>query len=176
MANVLETADQAAIVTLWQQGWSRRRIAREPGSHRETVARYIALTEGPRDPASPRPAVSKPAIPTLGSALSEPFASKTLRKYQRRLDTIDATLLSLFVEDLATRAFEPALRLLVGQEAPLSLSTISRLTRKFQAEHDALEQEGVRSEVCLYLGGPDLPEGKPGHGKSVSEALDRSGY
>lgn len=40
----------------------------------------------------------------------ERFESKILRKYQRRSDTIDATFLNLFVEGLATRDFEPALR------------------------------------------------------------------
>ena len=50
----------------------------------------------------------------------EPFASKIVRKYQRRSDTIDETFMKLFIEGLATRDFEPALRLLVGEQAPLS--------------------------------------------------------
>lgn len=32
MANVLRMADQAAIVALWKQGWSRRRISRGTGA------------------------------------------------------------------------------------------------------------------------------------------------
>ena len=56
----------------------------------------------------------------------EPFESRILRKHQRRSDTIDEAFLNLFVEGLATRDFEPALRLLVGQDAPLSPSTIGR--------------------------------------------------
>jgi len=63
----------------------------------------------------------------------EPFESRILRKYQRRSDTIDETFMKLFIEGLATRDFEPALRLLMGERAPLSASVISRLTQRFRA-------------------------------------------
>lgn len=56
-----------------------------------------------------------------------PYESRIIRKYQRRCDTIDETFLKLFIEGLATRDFEPALRLLMGADAPLSASVISRL-------------------------------------------------
>ncbi|MBN2563770.1 MAG: transposase [Phycisphaerae bacterium] len=49
----------------------------------------------------------------------EPCESKILRKHQRRSDTIDETFMKLFIEGLATRDFEPSLRLLVGEQAPL---------------------------------------------------------
>ena len=60
-------AHQKAIEALAARGWSYRRIARELGIHRETVARYVR-------PAEPKPAIptagssSKPAISTAGSA------------------------------------------------------------------------------------------------------------
>lgn len=69
------------------------------------------------------------AIPTG----QEPFESKILRKYQRRGDTIDETFMRPFIAGLATRDFEPALRLLAGSEAPPSPSTISRLTQQLEA-------------------------------------------
>ena len=40
MANQLKVADVLAIQTLVERGWSYRRIARELGVHRETVARH----------------------------------------------------------------------------------------------------------------------------------------
>lgn len=49
-------AVESTIVTLCQQGWSQRRVARELGVNRETVARYVRL------------AAAKPAIPPPGSA------------------------------------------------------------------------------------------------------------
>jgi hypothetical protein len=41
MANRLKMALAQSIHTLYQQGWSQRRIARELGINRETVARHL---------------------------------------------------------------------------------------------------------------------------------------
>ncbi|MFH1476989.1 MAG: helix-turn-helix domain-containing protein [Verrucomicrobiota bacterium] len=54
MANQITMAVSDSIITLYAQGWSRRRIARTLGINRETVARHLGL-------------VSKPAISTPGS-------------------------------------------------------------------------------------------------------------
>jgi len=81
----------------------------------------------------------------------EPFESKILRKHQRRSDTIDATFLNLFVEGLATRDFEPALRLLVGADAPLSPSTISRLSRQFKEQYEAFEVQDLSKRRFVYI-------------------------
>jgi transposase len=56
MANLLRMALIETIFTLHQRGWSQRRIARELGIHRETVARHLL-----------EPPPSKPAIAPLGS-------------------------------------------------------------------------------------------------------------
>lgn len=56
MANQLKMAMVQAIIGLLEQGWSHRRIARELGIHRETVARYDRLR---------RTSASKPANATL---------------------------------------------------------------------------------------------------------------
>ncbi|MBK9120259.1 MAG: transposase [Phycisphaerales bacterium] len=107
----------------------------------------------------------------------EPFESKIVRKYQRRSDTIEETFMRLFIEGLATRDFEPALRLLAGNDAPLSPSTISRLTQRFRVEYAAFDrQDPRRPEVRLYLGGRDLPEGRAGYGESLPDGADRGGY
>ena len=53
--NQLKVSQQETIVTLWERGWSARRIAREMGYDRDTVGKYVGL-EG-----------SKPATPTPGS-------------------------------------------------------------------------------------------------------------
>jgi putative transposase len=82
---------------------------------------------------------------------AEPFESRIVRKYQRRSDTIDATFMNLFVEGLATRDFEPALRLLVGQDAPLSPSTISRLTRQFKEQYEAFDRQDLSMHTFVYI-------------------------
>jgi putative transposase len=81
----------------------------------------------------------------------EPFASKIVRKYQRRSDTIDETFMKLFIEGLATRDFEPALRLLVGERAPLSPSTISRLTQKFKTAYVAFDRQDLSDRKYVYI-------------------------
>lgn len=51
MANQLRMAMVEAIIALLDRGWSYRRIARELGVHRETVARYARLRR--QEPAKP---------------------------------------------------------------------------------------------------------------------------
>lgn len=81
----------------------------------------------------------------------EPFESQIVEKYQRRSQTIDAVFMNLFVEGLATRDFEPALRLLVGQDASLSPSTISRLTRQFKAEYETFDGQDLHERRFCYI-------------------------
>lgn len=67
--NQLEVNQQNAIVTLYRQGWSRRRIARELGVDRSAVRRYL-VAAGAKPPTNPRtgsePEVSKPPTPQTG--------------------------------------------------------------------------------------------------------------
>ena len=70
MANQLKMAMVNAILTLKQRGWSQRRIARELGIDRETVARYVHLGPADSKPATHAPTGSedsKPANAPLGS-------------------------------------------------------------------------------------------------------------
>lgn len=80
-----------------------------------------------------------------------PFESKIVRRYQRRSDAIDRTFLQLFIEGLATRDFEPSLRLLVGQDAPLSPSTISRLLQQFRTEYEAFDTRDLKATRFVYI-------------------------
>ena len=56
MANQLKMAEVQAILALARHGWSRRRIARELGVHRETVGRYVKRPAGE----DPKPASNAP--------------------------------------------------------------------------------------------------------------------
>ena len=91
MANRLKMAKIHSIQTLHARGWSQRRIARELGIHRETVARYVQLAEyGPRDgPDSPGEArQNQPNLPTgfCGPpSLCEPFREAILAALERGL-------------------------------------------------------------------------------------------
>ena len=70
MANQLKMAEIQAITALLQQGWSQRRIARELGMDRETVARY-ARRWGQL--------AAKPATLRLGSEVADNSKAATLR-------------------------------------------------------------------------------------------------
>jgi transposase len=77
MSNLLKVAMTEIILSLHRKGWSQRRIARELGINRETVARYLAQVR-----AAPKPAnapsgsagldtASKPANAPSGSTSLE---------------------------------------------------------------------------------------------------------
>jgi hypothetical protein len=51
MANLLKRAVIETVRTLYRRGWSRRRIARELGINRETVARHLRQGESQSEPA-----------------------------------------------------------------------------------------------------------------------------
>ena len=77
MANRLKMALVTTVYTLLDQGWSRRRIARELGIDRETVRRYARLREGSK-PAGAPPGSNGPRTPILGdSASSKPARAPT---------------------------------------------------------------------------------------------------
>ncbi|HPP29207.1 MAG TPA: IS256 family transposase [Phycisphaerae bacterium] len=113
------------------------------GYRNGSTPRKLTLGSGTIDVAVPRVR----GVP----AGQEPFESKIVRKYQRRSDTIDETFMNLFVEGLATRDFEPALRLLVGQDAPLSPSTISRLTKQFKEQYEAFDRKNLSGQRFVYI-------------------------
>jgi len=84
MSNLLEVAMIEMILSLHRQGLSQRRIARQLGIDRETVARYLSQ---PRDAAKPAnapsgsieaEAESKPANAPPGSAAPEPGVNTDL--------------------------------------------------------------------------------------------------
>lgn len=80
----------------------------------------------------------------------EPFESAVLPKYRRRLPQIDKALHELWIQGLAQRDFEPALRGLLGQDAPLSPSTIGRVNAQFQTEYTQWRQRRLDDTSWVY--------------------------
>ena len=65
VSNVLNEANKQQIIGLGRLGWSLRRIERETGIHRETVARYLRETGiAVNKRGRPGKGTAKPAIPT----------------------------------------------------------------------------------------------------------------
>lgn len=79
------------------------------------------------------------------------FRSRLVKPYKRRSEGLDALFPRLFIEGLATRDFEPALRFLVGEQAPLSPSSISRLNKQFKDEYETWKTRDLSKLRIVYL-------------------------
>ena len=85
MANRLTMALADTVKSLHQKGWSQRRIARELGVNRETVARYVQQAQNDSKPANAPTGsataadFSKPANAPTGSA-EDKSSAKTPKK------------------------------------------------------------------------------------------------
>lgn len=64
----------------------------------------------------------------------ERFVSRVLPLFKRKSTAVSEVLPELYLHGLAQGDFELALRGLLGEGAPLSGSTVARLTAKWQAE------------------------------------------
>ena len=73
MGNYLKMADKQRILALLELGWSYRRIQRETGVDRETVARYDPRRE-PKPAKVPTGPTANPAgVPTGSTSACEPY-------------------------------------------------------------------------------------------------------
>jgi len=79
------------------------------------------------------------------------YESAVIPKHQRRLPSLDRTFHQLWLEGLSQRDFEPALRALLGAEAPLSASAIARVNTQFRGEFEAWKTRRLDHERYVYL-------------------------
>lgn len=79
------------------------------------------------------------------------YRSRLIRPYRRRSEALDILFPKLFIEGLATRDFEPALRALVGEDAPLSPSSVSRLNKQFKEEYIRWKTRRLDDLEMIYL-------------------------
>jgi transposase-like protein len=89
-------------------------------------------------------------VPRVSDA-AQKFKSNLVKPYKRRSEGLDCLFPNLFVEGLATRDFEPALRFLVGEKAPLSPSSISRLNKTFKNEYESWEKRDLSKLKIVYV-------------------------
>jgi transposase-like protein len=74
---------------------------------------------------------------------AEKLESKLVKPYQRRSEGLNNLFPKLFIEGLAARDFEPSVRFLVGAEAPLSASSISRLNQQFKKDYERFGKKRI---------------------------------
>ncbi len=80
-----------------------------------------------------------------------PFTSQILPPYQRTSDAIRELLPELYLQGLATGDFEPALRTLLGDAAPLSPASIVRLKAQWAQEYEAWKARRLDAHQYAYL-------------------------
>jgi putative transposase len=89
-----------------------------------------------------------------------PFSSEILPPYVRRFPELDKTMHELWLQGLSTRDFEPSLRALVGETAPLSPSSISRINKQFLDDYRAWSHRSIADKyVYLWADGVYLDAG-----------------
>jgi len=79
------------------------------------------------------------------------FESQIVGRYQRASEATQRLLARLYLEGLSTGDFEPVFRVLLGETAPLSPSSITRLKAEWQEEFDVWRTRGLDQHRYLYL-------------------------
>ena len=82
--------------------------------------------------------------------LREPFESEIVERYRRSTEEIGEVLPELYLHGLATGDFRDALGPLLGEEAPLSASTIVRLKKEWEEQYRMWRQRPLEREY-LYV-------------------------
>lgn len=82
--------------------------------------------------------------------LRQPWESQIVRRYQRMSDTVRQTLPELYMHGLATGDFGQCLHTLLGQDAPLSDSTIVRLKQEWKQDYEQWRRRNLEQDY-LYV-------------------------
>lgn len=143
---MLEQALEEEVVEYLERARHQRAVDEsEFRGYRNGYARERKLTVG-----SGSIKVKVPRVSDLPFGQEE-FESRIVKPYQRRSNSLNELFPKLFIEGLATRDFEPALRSLMGESAALSPSTISRLNQKFKQEYEDWTRSSLSSTPIVYV-------------------------
>lgn len=151
----------------------------------EEVTEYLGRKRYERSddaegPPAYRNGLGKPRQLTLGSGtielrrprlrnLNERFESEVLPLFTRRSKTVNSTLPELYLHGLALRDFDLALRGLLGEDAPISASSIARLKVEWNQEFEAWRKEPLDCQpIYMWADGVYV---KAGLGKDKAAVL-----
>jgi transposase-like protein len=79
------------------------------------------------------------------------FESRLLPLFARRTREVGALLPELYLHGLAEGDFDLALRGLLGEDAPISASTVARLKVKWQADYESWRRSSLKNLEVVYL-------------------------
>ena len=105
--------------------------------------------------------------------LDERFESRLLPFFVRRTGEVDGLLPELYLHGLSEGDFDLALRGLLGDEAPISASTVARLKEKWHGEFDEWSRQDLSGlkVVYLWVDGPYVKAGLEKEKAAVLVAL-----
>ena len=120
----------------------RRQAADSPPGYRNGHGKERKLTLGCGAIRVRRPRVR---------GLEERFESLLLPLFTRRSKEVDQLIPQLYLHGLAQGDFDVALRGLLGEEAPISASTVARLKEQWQGELKAWKARSLAGLAVVYL-------------------------
>jgi putative transposase len=131
------------VTELLGRGKSERRKALDsPPAYRNGYGKRRRLTLGCGTITVHRPRVR---------GLEERFKSRILPLFVRRTKEVNELIPQLYLHGLAQGDFDLALRGLLGKEAPISASTVSRLKERWQAEWEQWRRRSLAGLEIVYL-------------------------
>jgi transposase-like protein len=83
--------------------------------------------------------------------LEQRFESRVLPMFARRTAEINKLIPQLYLHGLALGDFDLALRGLLGEEAPVSASTVARLKEGWQAEWEEWQRRPLHGQEVLFM-------------------------
>ena len=131
------------VTELLGRGWyARRQRIDAPKGYRNGYhdPRHLTLSCGTLS-------VRRPRV----RGLEERFQSRILPLFARRTKEVGALLPELYLHGLSQGDFELARRGLLGEQAPLSASTVARLKEKWQAEYEQWSSRSLSGLGVVYL-------------------------
>lgn len=79
------------------------------------------------------------------------FQSQIVNRYQRISQTTRRLLARLYLEGLSTGDFEPVFRVLLGETAPLSATSVTRLKEEWAGEYESWRKRRLDEHQYLYV-------------------------
>jgi putative transposase len=139
----IQTLLEDEVTELLRRGKSERRDALDsPPVYRNGYGKGRKLTLGCGTITVRRPRVR---------GLEERFESRILPLFVRRSKEVNQLIPQLYLHGLAEGDFDLALRGLLGEEAPISASTVARLKEQWQAEWEQWRRRSLVGLELVYL-------------------------
>jgi len=127
---------------LGRQKSERRQAVDSPPAYRNGHGKARRLTLGCGTVTVYRPRVR---------GLEQRFESRVLPMFARRTAEVNKLIPQLYLHGLALRDFDLALRGLLGEEAPVSASTVARLKESWQAEWEEWKKRPLDGLEVLFM-------------------------